>query len=108
MSAHDPSEPHVLPLRTYFGVFATLLVLTGVTTGVAYVDLGALNTTVALLIAGVKATCVILIFMHVKFSGRLIWLFAGAGFAWLVILIAMTLSDYRTRQMLDGWGGWGG
>ncbi|MEX1024846.1 MAG: cytochrome C oxidase subunit IV family protein [Planctomycetota bacterium] len=102
---HDPELAHVLPLRTYLGVFALLLVLTGVTTGIAYIDLGVLNTPIALSIASVKALSVILVFMHVKFSGKLVWLFVIGGFAWLLILFSFSLSDYYTRSVISGWGG---
>ena len=63
MSAHEPArhgEPHIVPVRYYVGVFVTLLVLTATTTAVAFVDLGAGNTIVALAIAFVKATLVAL------------------------------------------------
>lgn len=88
---------HVLPLRTYFAVFGALLVLTALTVAVAWVDLGPLNTLVALAIAGTKALVVMLWFMHVKFQSRLTWLFVGAGFVWFVILVGFTLADYLTR-----------
>ena len=99
------SEPHVLPLRTYLNVFGALLLLTAVTTGVAYLDLGFLNTAVALTIASVKMFLVVLFFMHVKYSSRVIWVFAGAGLVWFVILLGFTLNDYATRTPVPGWGG---
>jgi cytochrome c oxidase subunit 4 len=69
---------------------------------VATIDLdGALfagaNTLVALLIAFFKMACVVLIFMHVRWSSRLIWLTAIAGFFWLAIMFAFTMQDYLTR-----------
>lgn len=108
MSSTDPNDAHadghhVLPLRTYFAVFGTLLVLTALTTGVAYFDLGALNTPVALTIASVKCLVVILWFMHVRYSSKLVQLFAVAGFAWLLILFAFLLSDGLTRSNVPGW-----
>lgn len=89
---------NTLPLRTYFAVFGALLVLTALTVAVAWVDLGALNTLVALTIAGLKATIVMLWFMHVKFQSKLTWLFVGAGFVWFAILVGFTLTDVLTRQ----------
>jgi cytochrome c oxidase subunit 4 len=73
------------------------MVLTAATVWVATFDLGALNAIVALTIAVVKATLVVLYFMHVRYSSKLTWVFVGAGFFWLVILIAFTFSDYATR-----------
>ena len=59
---------HVVPKKIYFAVFILLLVLTGVTIRVAFVDLGRGNTILALTIAVVKALFVILYFMHVHYS----------------------------------------
>lgn len=91
---------HVVPLRVYLAVFATLLVLTGVTTAVAFVDLGRLNVVIMLTIAVTKATLVILYFMHVRYADRLTWVVVGSGFVWLLILIGFTMSDLLTRQIL--------
>ncbi len=90
---------HIVSTKVYFGVFALLMVLTAVTVGVASVDLGKLNTVVALTIAVTKATMVVLYFMHVRYGTRLTRLVVVAGFVWLVILIGFTLSDELTR----GW-----
>ena len=92
--------------KLYFLVFATLIVLTGVTVWVAYLDLGPLNTVVALTIAVCKTLLVILYFMHVRYSSRLTWVFASAGFFWLAILLAFTMSDLRTRGWLAPPHGW--
>jgi cytochrome c oxidase subunit 4 len=91
---------HVVPLRVYLAVFATLLVLTAVTTAVAFVDLGRLNVVIMLTIAVTKATLVILYFMHVRYSDRLTWVVVGSGFVWLLILIGFTMSDLFTRTIL--------
>ena len=63
------------------------MVLTAVTVWVANLDLGRWNAIVALSIAVLKATLVVLYFMHVRYSSRLTWIFVGAGFFWLGILI---------------------
>ncbi|MBK8178167.1 MAG: cytochrome C oxidase subunit IV family protein [Planctomycetes bacterium] len=94
------SSTHTVPLKIYFGVFIALCVLTGVTVWTAKHDYGALNTPVALAIAGLKASLVILFFMHVKYSSKLTQLFAFAGFFWLVLLLVFTLQDFMTRGML--------
>ena len=91
------SAEHVVPVRIYLLIFAALIVLTAVTTFVAFVDLGAMNVVVMLLIAFAKATLVVLYFMHVRFTSRLTQLAAASGFAWLAILIGLTLSDVLTR-----------
>ncbi|PYV89572.1 MAG: oxidase [Acidobacteria bacterium] len=91
---------HVVPKKIYFAVFILLLVLTGVTIRVAFVDLGRGNTILALTIAVVKALFVILYFMHVRYSPQLTRLVVVGGFFWLFILIAITMSDYLSRGWL--------
>jgi cytochrome c oxidase subunit 4 len=89
---------HIVPTRTYYLIFATLLVLTYITVQVSVFDLGPLNTVAALGIAVVKTILVALFFMHVKYSTRLTKLAVLAGIYWLGILLALTLSDYLTRS----------
>jgi len=94
------SEP-VVPVRVYVLVFLALLVLTAVTTTVAFFDLGGgTNNAIALTIAVGKALLVILYFMHVRYSDRLTWVFAAAGFFWLLILIGGIMDDVLTRPSL--------
>jgi cytochrome c oxidase subunit 4 len=99
------ATPHVLPLRTYWAVFLALLAGTALTTWVATLDLGRLNDSIALSIAGAKATLVILYFMHVRYSTRLVWVFSLAGFVWLVLFFVLILADYETRIPVQGWPG---
>jgi cytochrome c oxidase subunit 4 len=89
-------ETHIAK-RTYFLVFAALIILTLITTGAAYLDLGIFNTPIALAIAITKALLVMLFFMHLRYSDYLTWVFAGAGVLWLFHLLIFTLSDYLTR-----------
>jgi cytochrome c oxidase subunit IV len=91
---------HVVPRKAYLAVFAALVVLTAVTTSVAFLDLGPWNTAVALAIAFTKATLVVLIFMHLKYSSRLTRVVVAGGLFWLAILLALTLSDFFTRGWL--------
>ena len=97
------SQHHVVPLKIYFAVFGALMVFTAITVAAAFFDLGALNNVVMLAIAITKATLVVLFFMHVKYSTRLISLVVAIGFGWLLILFGITMSDYLTR----GWFGAG-
>src|SRR5262249_17915324 len=91
---------HVVPPRTYYTVFAALLVLTLLTVGASYLELGPLHTVVALLIAATKALLVVLFFMHVLYSPRLIWVVIAGALFWLAILIGLTVTDYWTRPLL--------
>jgi cytochrome c oxidase subunit 4 len=93
---------HVAPRSMYYAVFAALIVGTGLTVAVAFVDLGALNNVLMLAIAMTKALLVILFFMHVRWSSRLTWVVAASGFVWLLILFGITMSDYLTRGWVEG------
>lgn len=95
---------HVDSVRTYAAVWITLLILTAVTTTVAYVDLGPLNVVVALTIAAAKTLLVALFFMHVRHSNKLTKLVILGAMLWLAILIVFTLSDYISRGWLGGAG----
>ena len=89
-------EGHVSE-KTYFLVFGALILLTLTTTGAAYLDLGVLNTPVALTIAIAKALLVMVFFMHLRHSDYLTWVFAGAGVLWLLHLLVFLLGDYLSR-----------
>ena len=93
---------HVAPVRLYIMVFAALIVGTILTVLVAKVDLGPLNNVVMLSVACTKALLVVLYFMHVRWSSRLTWVFAGSGFVWLLIMFGLTLSDYMSRGWIQG------
>ena len=98
--AHD-----IVPRRVYYKIFAALLALTLLTVGAAFLDLGRLNTIIALTIAVGKATLVLLFFMHVRYSSHVIWVAVGAGAFWIGMLLVLTMSDYLTRGWLPvpGW-----
>ncbi|MBI5363292.1 MAG: cytochrome C oxidase subunit IV family protein [Planctomycetes bacterium] len=98
--AHGGHHVHVVPLSLYFGIITVLFVLTAATVITAKMDLGAYNTVVALVIAITKATLVVLYFMHVRWSKKLVWIMVGSSLVWFSILIAFTMQDYLSR----GWG----
>ena len=99
---HDHAEHHIVSVPLYLMVFGILVVGTILTSLVARFDLDFIfpgaNTLLALLIAFTKMSFVALIFMHVKYSPKLIWLTAIAGFFWLAIMFAFTMQDYLTRS----------
>jgi cytochrome c oxidase subunit 4 len=92
------SEQHVMPVRTYLAVIAILMALTVVTVWVAFLDFGFFNTIIAVGIAVVKALLVVIYFMHLKYAAPVTRLCAGAGALFFILLIALTLSDYRSRD----------
>jgi cytochrome c oxidase subunit 4 len=88
----------VVDPKIYFRTCAALLALLALTWGTAHTDLGSFNLIVALAIAIAKAIVIALFFMHMKGSNRLLHLASIAGLMWLAILIALTVSDYVTRD----------
>ena len=90
----------IVPVSTYVTIFVSLLVLTGATYIVATFDFGWLNTPIALAVALVKASLVIIYFMGVRYNTPLTKLVVVAGFFWLVILFGLTMNDYVTRDWL--------
>ena len=92
---------HVVSPKVYLLILAALLVGTAATVWVAQTNLGPLNLAVALTIAVIKATLVVLFFMHMKYSHRLNWIFFAAAIIWLILLISMTLVDVVARLAGD-------
>lgn len=92
---------HIVSLRVYYMIFAALLVGTGLTVLAAETDLDPVfhgaNAAVALTIAVIKATLVVLYFMHVRYSSKLTALIVVSGIFWLGIMFLFTFSDYKTR-----------
>lgn len=97
---------HIVPVKTYIFVFASLIGLTLLTTGVAFIDLGPFNTVAALVIAFCKMLLVVFFFMHLQHSSNLVKVVLLAGFFWLALLIVLTSTDYRSRSWTpapDSW-----
>jgi cytochrome c oxidase subunit IV len=94
---HPPSS-HGTSTRTYLIVFGLLMVLAATTTLVAFLPLGGLHTLVAVTIAIVKATLVVLFFMHALESGKLVHLIIIAALFCLAIMMAFTLCDFLSRS----------
>ncbi|HGY11210.1 MAG: caa(3)-type oxidase subunit 4 [Deltaproteobacteria bacterium] len=93
----DKSPLHFFEYKTLFNVLLVLLVLTGITVGASFVDLGSLNVWIALIIASIKASFVLLFFMHMKYEGRvLVFSFLGTIF-FLGIMISFTFWDVAFR-----------
>ena len=100
MSDHNETSvfSHVVPLGVYIAVFLSLMALTALTTGVAYIDLGAWNTVVALAIAVVKMLLVVLFFMHVKYTHeRLTPMVIVSAIFFLGLLLSLSMTDYLSR-----------
>ncbi|MGA8027050.1 MAG: cytochrome C oxidase subunit IV family protein [Bryobacteraceae bacterium] len=90
---------HIPKVKTLVLVWITLVILTWTTSRVSEIELGEWNVVVALLIALIKASLVVWIFMGVRYTTTLTRLFVVAGLVWLCIMLLLTFSDYHTR----GW-----
>lgn len=102
---HEPeqhAEHHIVSPMVYLTIFIILLLCTGLTVGASYIELYAWNAVVAIAIGCLKATLVVLYFMHVKYSSKLTKLTVGAGIFTFLILVGMSLADYFSRA----WGQW--
>jgi len=91
---------HISPVSLYITIFMSLMVLTTVTVFAAYVDLGAFNFLVAMVIAGFKASLVVWYFMHMKYQSSLTKLTVAIGLFFLAILLSMTLVDYASKDFI--------
>jgi cytochrome c oxidase subunit IV len=96
---HIEHVEHHLPKYVYFAIFGALMVLTAMTVGLAYVNLGQLNIVVALAVAILKASLVVMFFMHLKYESHLTKVVLGAGVFWLVLLLGIIM-DYVTRSWM--------
>ena len=97
----EHTHGHVASVKMYLTIFFALMIGTALTVAAAYVDLGFLNTAVALGIAVTKATLVILFFMHVRWASRLTWVVVAGSVFWLILMFAIAMTDYLSR----GWMG---
>ena len=103
-SKHDQTEQpehghsdHIVSPGVYLTIILCLLALTGITVAAAFLNLEQFNIVVALAIATLKATLVVLFFMHAKYVPKRTQLVIIAGIFWLGLLLFMTMSDYVSR-----------
>ena len=112
MSAHteqhagEHHEPHVGSFGSYVAIFGALFVLTAITVAMSRINLGPWNLPVAVFIACIKTSVVVMFFMHVKYATPLIKLTAAAGFVWLLFMFGLTFADYFGREMITAPAAW--
>jgi len=93
---------HIVPVRIYLMIFIALMAGTALTVWAGFRDFpGPLNVIIALTIASIKATLVVLYFMHLRYSSRLVWIIFVSALFWMGLLFALTFSDYWTRSWLN-------
>ena len=96
-NAMQNHQHHAATPRNYFVIFGILMGLTATTVGASFLELGPLNLTVALAIAGTKALLVLLFFMHLIHSNRLNCIAIAGAVYFFAILVVLTMSDYGAR-----------
>jgi cytochrome c oxidase subunit IV len=89
---------HIVSPKIYVVILLALMLGTFLTVFAATRDFGPMNIVIALGIATIKATLVILFFMHGKYSSRRTKLVIVSGFFWLAIMLGLTIADYSTRH----------
>jgi cytochrome c oxidase subunit 4 len=110
LDAHDPANVvnpehvahHIVSPKTYALIFGVLMLGTALTVIASELPLGIFNAPIAIAIACTKAVFVVLFFMHVKYSSKLVKLTVSAGFFTFFVLVMMTMLDYVSRA----WGRW--
>lgn len=88
---------HITPYRTHIAILLALIFLTVITVAITWTDLGVWNTTAAMLIAGVKATLVLVYFMHLKFDQKIYTYMVLLVLAIFAAVIILTFFDYLNR-----------
>src|SRR5262249_57433987 len=91
---------HIIPSKIYYVIWAILMIGTAITVFAASVELGIFNIVVALLIATIKGTLVVLFFMHLRYSTKLTMVTVIAAIFFLIIMFSLSMTDYLTRGWL--------
>jgi cytochrome c oxidase subunit 4 len=97
MTQHEEHEHHLVPIGIYIGVWLALLAGTAITVGVSYVDFGHVSILVALIVASVKGTLVLLYFMNLRYEKPIFaYMFLAVGCTYAVFIV-LTFADYSYR-----------
>lgn len=97
MQTQPDDAPHVIPYSVLGLVLLSLILLTGVTVGISYFDMGFFNVPIALFIASTKATIVLLFFMHLKYEGKVIVISFTSTVIVLCVMITFIFWDVAFR-----------
>ena len=99
---HAPDHtPHVQPLRVYLATWGTLVFLTAITVGASYLNFGAANLIIAVVIATIKAAVVAALFMHLLHDHKFHALVLVSGALFLIIFVSFTMFDTEYRGKAD-------
>jgi cytochrome c oxidase subunit IV len=97
VTSHDEPHTHPVPIRLYVAVWAGLVALTGITVGAATLDLKQVSTLVAVGIAVLKSSMVLLYFMHLRWDRPVFRYMALAAILAFGIFFALSFLDYANR-----------
>ncbi len=95
-------KEHILPLKTYLGVAGALMVLTAITVGISYIDLGGFNVLVAIGVATIKVSLVALFFMHLLYDKKINLFAFLIGVVFVAVFIILTMFDTMRRSDIYG------
>jgi cytochrome c oxidase subunit IV len=90
-----PGKPE--PVLPYVIGWLVMMLLLGLSVLSAYLDIGIFHPVVNFGIAATQAAIIFIMFMHLRGRPSLKWVFAGAGFFWLMFLFGLGIADYATR-----------
>ena len=93
----EEQKTHIVPYRTFLFVLAGLIGLTLTSVAVTQISVGTFTVAIALLIATVKSTFVLRIFMHLKFENKMYSIVVIAVVLLIATVIIITLLDYLYR-----------
>ncbi len=96
-SSHEEHEHAQVRDSLYLKIWGMLITLTVLTVAVSYLNMQNVKVLTAMMIATVKATLVILYFMHLRYESRLVAILTVVVLATYAILIVLTFSDYYYR-----------
>ncbi|MEM9188534.1 MAG: cytochrome C oxidase subunit IV family protein [Myxococcota bacterium] len=102
-AATDDGEvhAHISSIRFYGLVFAALIVLTFITYALSWISLGSLNLTLAIVIAMIKSSLVVLYFMHLRWDSKFnAFVFVGS-LLFMAVFVLYTMNDTAVRGRID-------
>lgn len=93
----ENEKNHIIPYRTFLYILVLLITLTLTSVAITRIYLGTFTVLLALLIAAIKSSFVLRIFMHLKFENKMFSI-AVIGVVLLIsVVIIITFLDYLYR-----------
>ena len=92
---HHDDEQHIVPDLTQFRVFVALIILTTLTVAASVMYPGKIGIAVAMVVTPVKATLILMYFMHLKFERPVFVIMFLVAVAILALVMGLTIVDYQ-------------